>query len=113
MSICYFLPCHAADTHPHTHTHTLSRGRVVHPFFSKRPEETSSQFQWLKTIGPKRSCLHGTNLAPPCFPKVAALDLDDTIIKYDRKNHKKDTALQWEWWKNAVPSKLQTLHEEG
>ncbi|KAI6164364.1 polynucleotide kinase 3 phosphatase-domain-containing protein [Pisolithus thermaeus] len=87
----------------------------VHPFFSKQSEAVSlSPFQWLKpSLGPKRTCLHGINLSPPCLPKVAALDLDGTVIKSNHKNRGKGTALQWEWWRNVVPSRMRALHEEG
>ncbi|KAG6335223.1 hypothetical protein ID866_3868 [Astraeus odoratus] len=85
----------------------------IHPFFSKQSQVPPSQFQWLKpSLGPKRTCLHGVSLSPPCLPKVAALDLDGTVIKWNPKNRGKGSALQWEWWRNVVPSKIQALHEE-
>ncbi|KIO13120.1 hypothetical protein M404DRAFT_560335 [Pisolithus tinctorius Marx 270] len=90
----------------------------IHPFFSKQSQATSlsesSPFQWLKpSLGPKRTCLHGINLSPPCLSKIAALDLDGTVIKSNHNNRGKGSALQWEWWRNVVPSKMRTLHEEG
>ncbi|KAF9239632.1 HAD-like domain-containing protein [Melanogaster broomeanus] len=90
----------------------------VHPFFSKPSASTStttSGFQWLKpSLGPKRTCLHGINLSPPATAKVAAFDLDGTVIKSRHKNRGKGAeALTWEWWRNAVPGKLQDLHQDG
>ncbi|KAL4065401.1 polynucleotide kinase 3 phosphatase-domain-containing protein [Scleroderma yunnanense] len=86
----------------------------IHPFFTKQSQATSaasSQFQWLTpSLGPKRTCLHGISLFPPCHAKVAALDLDGTVIKWD-KNRGKGTT--WEWWRNVVPSKMRTLHQDG
>ncbi|EGO24781.1 hypothetical protein SERLADRAFT_449528 [Serpula lacrymans var. lacrymans S7.9] len=86
----------------------------LHPFFSKPGQTTSAPFQWVKpSLGPKRTCLHGVNMSPESRPKIAAFDLDGTVIKSNHKNRSKNTALQWEWWKNSVPSKLQELHQEG
>ncbi|KAF9228631.1 PNK3P-domain-containing protein [Gyrodon lividus] len=76
---------------------------------------TPSDFQWVKpSLGPKRTCLHGVNFSPPATPKVAAFDLDGTVIKSNHNNRGKGTeALKWEWWRNDVPRKLQELHEDG
>ncbi|KAH7889885.1 polynucleotide kinase 3 phosphatase-domain-containing protein [Phlebopus sp. FC_14] len=86
----------------------------IHPFFSKPGQSTPAQFQWLKpSLGPKRTCLHGINLTPHSRPKVAVFDLDGTIIKSNHRNRSKAAALQWEWWRNVVPSKLQEVHQDG
>ncbi|KAG1749154.1 polynucleotide kinase 3 phosphatase-domain-containing protein [Suillus paluster] len=62
---------------------------------------------------PKRTCLHGINLTPQSTPKVAAFDLDGTVIKSNHKNRSKEAALHWEWWRATVPVKLYELHQEG
>ncbi|KAJ8585213.1 PNK3P-domain-containing protein [Rhizopogon salebrosus TDB-379] len=88
----------------------------VHPFFAKpsASSSTASPFQWLKpSLGPKHTCLHGINLMPQSTPKVAAFDLDGTVIKSNHKNRSKEDALHWEWWRTTVPAKLQELHQEG
>lgn len=87
----------------------------VHPFFTKPSASSSTaSFQWLKpSLGPKRSCLHGINLVPQSRSKVAAFDLDGTVIKSNHKNRSKEAALHWEWWRAIVPTKLQELHQEG
>lgn len=88
----------------------------VHPFFAKpsASSSTASPFQWLKpSLGPKHTCLHGINLMPQSTPKVAAFDLDGTVIKSNHKNRSKEDALHWEWWRTTVPAKLQALHQEG
>ncbi|KIM57653.1 hypothetical protein SCLCIDRAFT_1219345 [Scleroderma citrinum Foug A] len=100
-----------------THSDSMNPSKVkkIHPFFTKHAQATvasSSQFQWLTpSLGPKRTCLHGINLSPPCCPKVAALDLDGTVIR--NKNRGKSAALEWEWWRNVVPSKMLALHQDG
>jgi bifunctional polynucleotide phosphatase/kinase len=88
----------------------------IHPFFTKPSASSStvSPFQWLKpALGPKRTCLHGINLIPKSTPKVAAFDLDGTVIKSNHKNRSKEAALHWEWWRASVPVKLEELHQEG
>lgn len=88
----------------------------VHPFFTKPSASSStvSSFQWLKpALGPKRTCLHGINLIPKSTPKVAAFDLDGTVIKSNHKNRSKEAALHWEWWRASVPVKLEELHQKG
>ncbi|KAI6043096.1 polynucleotide kinase 3'-phosphatase [Pisolithus marmoratus] len=109
---------HANETGPSAEGSTNPRKVAkVHPFFSKQGQtmsSPSSPFQWLKpSLGPKRTCLHGINLSPPCLPKVAALDLDGTVIKSNPRNRGKGSASQWEWWRNVVPQKMRALHEEG
>lgn len=86
---------------------------LAHPFFMK-PEEkraldasSNSAFQWLKSLGTQGSCLHGINLQPAATSKVAALDLDGTLIKqeFGKSN--------FAWWNSRVPQKLRDLHGSG
>ena len=62
----------------------------VHPFFQKHLAEDDSgvdkPFRWLPPLGPTGSCLHAVNQAPASTPKVAALDLDGTLIKADLRH---------------------------
>jgi len=90
------------------------RPLAVHPFFTKKrapagDPATSSPtgFTWLTPVG--GTCLHATNLIPEARTKVAALDLDGTIIHGGGFN----TGLNWKWWAPIVPKKLRELHEEG
>lgn len=46
----------------------------------------------------------------PC--KIAAFDLDDTLIKSTAGKFTK-SASGWKWWSSNVPSKLKALHEKG
>lgn len=86
---------------------------AVHPFFNqKRSDVTESveekSFQWLQPLGPKKTCLHGLNLKPVSSAKVAALDLDGTVIKSELRH-----GSDWAWWAPVVPKKLKELHEDG
>ncbi|KAF9050802.1 PNK3P-domain-containing protein [Hymenopellis radicata] len=87
----------------------------LHPFFSKEKAVASnSAFMWHKSLGRKASCLFGLNLSPSARPKVAAFDLDGTLIKSSfGKGKGKTKADSIEWWRPSVPQKLQSLHDEG
>ncbi|KII89032.1 hypothetical protein PLICRDRAFT_593985 [Plicaturopsis crispa FD-325 SS-3] len=91
----------------------------VHPFFAKPPatavpNPTTSSFQWLSPLGPQRTCLHGINLTPKASPKIAAFDLDGTVIK-SRIGVKgvKYHPTEFHWFKPNVPAKLKQLHIAG
>ncbi|KAJ7361229.1 polynucleotide kinase 3 phosphatase-domain-containing protein [Mycena albidolilacea] len=82
----------------------------VHPFFSKTPaEEATGSLNWLKPLGPSGSCLHAVNLTPASSVKVAAFDLDDTVIEGGFKK----PPLEWRWWNPCVPVKLAEAAKEG
>ncbi|KIL68653.1 hypothetical protein M378DRAFT_158497 [Amanita muscaria Koide BX008] len=81
----------------------------IHPFFEKPQKNISDDnFEWLKPFGETRSCLHGINLQPTSSPRIAAFDLDGTIIKSELRN-----TAEWEWWRSDVPKKLKEAHEAG
>ncbi|TRM59459.1 polynucleotide kinase 3 phosphatase-domain-containing protein [Schizophyllum amplum] len=94
----------------------------VHPFFAKASEKPPGPFQWLTPLGPKRSCWHATNLTPTAAPRVAAFDLDGTVIKSSfgsgaSKSKTKAKAASvsptFEWWNPCVPKKLEEVYEQG
>jgi bifunctional polynucleotide phosphatase/kinase len=68
-------------------------------------------FRWIQpALGAKRSCLYGINLNPKNNAKVAAFDLDGTLVKSDRTTR---NDITWEWWRKVVPDKLKEVHEAG
>ncbi|KAF8906030.1 polynucleotide kinase 3 phosphatase-domain-containing protein [Gymnopilus junonius] len=89
----------------------------VHPFFTKRQNTENTpegSFQWLKPLGPTGSCLHGINLQPKASSKVAALDLDGTVIQADfGSKTAKGQRPTWAWWRSSIPDKMKELHEAG
>ncbi|GLB35210.1 putative PNK3P-domain-containing protein [Lyophyllum shimeji] len=87
----------------------------IHPFFAKKAEPTpAGPFRWLEPLGPTRSCLHGVNLSPTPSTKVAAFDLDGTLIKSIFDDAKKPLApTSWEWWRASVPAKLKDVFDSG
>ncbi|KAE9406991.1 PNK3P-domain-containing protein [Gymnopus androsaceus JB14] len=87
----------------------------VHPFFSKEPKESkSTTFQWHRPLGDNGTCLHGTNLTPVSSSKVAAFDLDGTLIKpsFGKGSVKPP---EWAWWKDnkLIPNALKELNSQG
>ncbi|KAF6764952.1 polynucleotide kinase 3'-phosphatase [Ephemerocybe angulata] len=93
---------------------SASAKRKVHPFFQKRSDTQDDvlgepkPFQWLPSLGPRKTCFHAINLKPVNASKVAALDLDGTVIKADLRH-----STDWQWWAPIVPKKLRELHNEG
>ncbi|KAJ8483437.1 hypothetical protein ONZ45_g14602 [Pleurotus djamor] len=84
----------------------------VHPFFTKTPtasNDPSAPFKWLPSLGPKQTCLHATNLQPTPSTKVAAFDLDGTIIESNVRSNN----TSWKWWRNCVKDNLRDLVQQG
>ncbi|KAF8623947.1 hypothetical protein AX15_006112 [Amanita polypyramis BW_CC] len=87
-----------------------SKASKIHPFFNQQPHfsVTEGTFKWLEPLGETRSCLHGINLQPTDAAKVAAFDLDGTLI-----NSNNAATTEWRWWRPNVPAKLKEVHEAG
>ncbi|KIY45168.1 polynucleotide kinase 3'-phosphatase [Fistulina hepatica ATCC 64428] len=85
----------------------------VHPFFSKEQGDKEGPFRWLKPFGRKKTCLHAVHLEPKSVSKVAAFDLDGTIIKSSFAKGTAKSPPSFEWWHASVPQKLKQVHEEG
>lgn len=82
----------------------------VAPIFLKKANVPSA-FRWEKpNLGPNKTLLHGVNLEPKTSPKIAAFDLDDTLIRSTSPN-----AIdgKWKWWASQIPVKLKELYEDG
>ena len=45
--------------------------------------------------------------------KIAAFDLDDTIITPNSGSTWNRSATSWKWWDSSVPGRLKCLHEQG
>ena len=76
----------------------------------KKANEPSA-FRWKKpNLGPHKTLLHGVNLEPKTSPKIAAFDLDDTLIRSTSPNA---TDGKWKWWTAQIPVKLKELYEDG
>lgn len=90
-------------------SHTDSMCPVA-PLFIKKPTEPAL-FNWIKpNLGPKKSLLYGVNLNPKASSKIAAFDLDDTLI---RSTSPSATDGKWRWWTVGIPTRLRQLHDDG
>lgn len=57
---------------------------------------------------------HSQSISSPSAPhRVAAFDLDDTLIRPSIGNKWSRSASGWKWWNNTIPTKLKELHEQG
>lgn len=94
------------------------RAKRIHPFFTAKPHaeqpstSTGGPFRWLEPLGASRSCLYGISHDPTPSAKVAAFDLDGTLIKSDYGAGKKPSGI-WEWWRACVPAKLKEVADSG
>ncbi|KAG5735527.1 Bifunctional polynucleotide phosphatase/kinase [Termitomyces sp. T112] len=88
--------------------------KKTHPFFTNKLHTgpSTGPFQWLEPLGPTRSCLHGINHHPTPSTKVAAFDLDGTLIKSNYGSGSKPSKT-WEWWRAGVPAKLKEVADSG
>ena len=94
---------------------TLANIVIVHPFFSKpdAPNPVPASVVWDTSLGTNKTCLHGVHLSPKASIRVAAFDLDGTLIKSNSFGKSKTGSLAWEWWNNVVPKKLKEVHDDG
>ncbi|KAL1925046.1 uncharacterized protein VTP21DRAFT_4700 [Calcarisporiella thermophila] len=84
-----------------------SEAAQIHPFFTKMKERIS--LAW----GERDGLMLAAHMNPAGNAKIAAFDLDGTLIKPKQgRRHPKDSS-DWEWWNPVVPLRLRSLHEEG
>ncbi|KAJ7150255.1 polynucleotide kinase 3 phosphatase-domain-containing protein [Mycena filopes] len=86
----------------------------IHPLFGPKTTpieaESTGSLRWPKALGPTGSCLRARNLDPSSSVKVAAFDLDGTVIASLPFSA---PPLQWHWWNASVPAKLMKAVSEG
>lgn len=54
-----------------------------------------------------------TTITPATPQRIAAFDLDDTLIAPSIGQKWSRSASGWRWWHNTIPTKLKGLHAEG
>ncbi|OQV01346.1 hypothetical protein CLAIMM_06724 [Cladophialophora immunda] len=45
--------------------------------------------------------------------KIAAFDLDDTLVAPNTVNKWARSAVSWKWWDPSIPGRLKSLHDDG
>jgi bifunctional polynucleotide phosphatase/kinase len=91
----------------------------IHPFFEKNNASTSEEdngpVKWLSDLG--ATCLHGVHLTPENRVKVAAFDIDGTLIRTKSGDKWPQGPEDWVWWKGKavaqIPKALVQLYEDG
>jgi hypothetical protein len=85
-------------------------GRPVFPLFEPASVRKNS-FRFVRRKG-NTTVLHGIHLTPVLQPKIAAFDLDGTLIKTRTGNIFPNGAADWKWWNDAVPTRLKEVHDQ-
>lgn len=79
---------------------------LVYDLFDTSRKKPVDSLTWSKPAG---SCLHAVHKSPQSSSKVAAFDLDGTVIASLNDKDK----LRWHWWNAGVPAKLAKVASEG
>lgn len=84
---------------------------------SARAAMPVSLFNWHAALGAKGTCLHGTYstqiAAPTGSAKIAAFDLDGTLIATRSGNTFPRSKDDWRLWRGNVKARLQQAHADG
>lgn len=95
----------------------MGAGKAVARFFQPPSEKEPERIVWRTLHGSLLVCRSSDPSQPPLkLPhpvKIAAFDLDDTIVKPKNGNRFVRSAHSHDWWDPAVPGKLKQLHSDG
>ncbi|GAA5840763.1 hypothetical protein JCM9279_001214 [Rhodotorula babjevae] len=94
---------------PPTSTATVSQAKLA-PLF--RPPEPS-QGAWLADLGSGKGCGHFVSRSPAPSAKIAAFDIDGTLIRPRGNTPFPKSDSDWEWINPHVIPKLRKLHADG
>ncbi|KAJ5678663.1 hypothetical protein N7462_006907, partial [Penicillium macrosclerotiorum] len=83
------------------------------PASQKKPEPITWRVLGTSLIIGKYLPVKGTQKLPEKDRRVAAFDLDSTVIKTKSGNTFPRSATDWQWWNPVVPSKIRELSSEG
>lgn len=75
--------------------------------FERTADTPTGLFAWKKSAHfLTKTCLYGENLVPQLKTKIAAFDLDGTIVD-------KVKGGEWRFWHEKVPHALKEVHDSG
>lgn len=91
-------------------------GETSNPVSKKLPSifqnsKSAPKLSWLDPIG--GTCLHGIYGNPTASSKIAAFDIDGTLIKVKSGKKFAENSDDWKFWSGNVPKKLQQAHANG
>ena len=98
----------------------MKTGTAVASFFKPASQRQPETLRWrivdksllvAKYVTPSKAS--DTLPNPPIPRKVAAFDLDDTLITAPAGSKWAKSATGWKWWDRSVPAKLKKLHSDG
>ncbi|KAL2430562.1 Bifunctional polynucleotide phosphatase/kinase [Exophiala dermatitidis] len=96
---------------------STTTNKAVASFFKPASQKEPEKLVW-RTV--EKSLIVGrydASRVPPqtrTLPvKIAAFDLDDTLIVPNTGNRWHRTATSWKWWDPSIPGRLRSLYEEG
>ncbi|KAI8073525.1 polynucleotide kinase 3 phosphatase-domain-containing protein [Gilbertella persicaria] len=79
-----------------------------HPFFDMNSRKA---IQWLNVF--ESVLIAKSKAAAIASPKIAAFDLDGTLIATKKGNVFAKDQYDWRWWDPTVKKRLEQLHQEG
>jgi bifunctional polynucleotide phosphatase/kinase len=98
----------------------VNPGKAVASFFQPLSQKEPETLRWRIV---NRSLIVGKYVTPSqalevpsttsTRRKIAAFDLDDTLITAATGNKWAKSATGWKWWDVSVPAKLKNLHNDG
>ncbi|KAH9815865.1 polynucleotide kinase 3 phosphatase-domain-containing protein [Melampsora americana] len=88
---------------------TSKTGKLAPIFMNHENDEI--KFKWFPLI--HQSCLHGTFGNPNPSSKIAAFDIDSTLITTKSGNTFPRDSNDWKLWNTSIPKKLKQLHSNG
>ncbi|KKY28613.1 putative polynucleotide kinase3phosphatase [Phaeomoniella chlamydospora] len=83
------------------------------PASQKKPEQIIWRIVNRALLIAKYTVEGSPTISGPRPRKIAAFDLDDTLIKPVAGNKWLKSATSWQWWDASVPQKLRELHAKG
>ncbi|KAJ6020882.1 Polynucleotide kinase 3 phosphatase [Penicillium herquei] len=83
------------------------------PASQKKPKPISWRIIGTELVVGKYTPQKTSNATSEKNRKIAAFDLDSTLIKTRSGNKFPRSADDWQWWDGSVATKLGSLHEEG
>lgn len=93
-------------------------GKAVASFFKPASQKEPERLTWRivnksLVIGKYAAELDESTISHAAPQKIAAFDLDDTLIKPNIRKTWTRSASGWTWWNSAIPTKLKELHRQG